>query len=83
LVDQEAYAESSLVACVSYIGTSRSTNSMCWYAESSLHVVNLLVRLSILANFASAFESSLQHALADFSHINTLTFLDNFTDIKK
>jgi len=73
---------SSLVACVSHSGTSRSTNSMCWYAESSLHIVNLLVPLSILVNFASAFESSLQHALADFSHTNSLTFRDNFTDIK-
>jgi len=77
------YAESSLVACVSHSGTSRSTNSMCWYAENSLHVVDLLVPLSILAYFASAFESSLQHALADFFHINSLTFLNNFTDIKK
>jgi len=56
---------------------------MCWYAESLLHEVGLLVPLLILANFASAFESSLQHALADFSHINALTFPDNFTDIKK
>jgi len=46
-------------------------------------VVDLLVPLLILANFASAFESSLQHALADFSYINSLSFPDNITDIKK
>jgi len=55
---------------------------MCWYSESSLHVVDLLVPLSILANFASALENNLQHVLADLSHINSLTFLDNFIDIK-
>jgi len=54
---------------------------MRWYAESSLHVVYLLVPLLILVDFASAFESSLQHALADFFHINSLTFLENITDI--
>jgi len=54
---------------------------MCWYAESSLHVVVLLGPLSILANFASAFESSLQHALVDFSCVSSLNFLDNFADI--
>jgi len=37
------YAENSLVACVSHSGTSRYTSSMCWYAESSLLVVDLLV----------------------------------------
>jgi len=81
LSGQEPHAESSLVACVSYSGTNRSTSIMRWYAEISLHVVDLLVLLSILANFASAFESSLQYALAVFSHINSLIFLDKFTDI--
>jgi len=80
----EPYVESSLVACARRTGTTRFTSSMCWHAESSTTVVNLLVPLSILANFASAFESSLQHALAAaFSHINSLTFQDNFTDIKE
>jgi len=31
--------ESSLVACVSNSGTTRSTSSMRWYAESSLYMV--------------------------------------------
>jgi len=56
---------------------------MCWYAESSLYVVDLLVPLSILVNFASVFQSSLQHALLDISYINLLTFQYNFSNIDK
>jgi len=61
----------------------RSSWAHPWLRPCTTRIVDLLLPLSILANFASVFESSLQHSLADFSHNNSLTFLDNFTDIKK